>query len=298
MQSNILQKTQSQIVVSDNQQQFQRTQPIFQIRKTAPRHLNYTHIQASTSQLRSPKYRFNSANMMRNQISHKRVPTAPTFKLGEVTRALSARKPNNVPAIRINFDRIDTSPEQAMNHKTNKADTARMLKLSSRNDKNKPRKSSLLMVNPDIISTNFSSRRSSNISNYNLSLRSSRRSSRNSTGRSDNSKNSAAGKGPTINIFKEIGNSIQDIRPDPIKVAQRELEAQQEDYRSNVLLDFDRSNIRTSASLNRAIQTDKEVTKSIEASQMLNKLYKSQIDGFNKICEDRLNSPEVKNESC
>jgi len=147
------------------------------------------------------------------------VPTAPTFKLGEVTRALSARKPNNVPAIRINFDRIDTSPEQAMNHMTNKADTARMLKLSSRNDKNKPRKSSLLMVNPDIISTNFSSRRSSNLSNYNLSLRSSRRSSRNSSGRSDNSKNSAAGKGPTINIFKEIGNSIQDIRPDPIKVA-------------------------------------------------------------------------------
>jgi hypothetical protein len=30
---------------------------------------------------------------------------------------------------------------------------------------------------------------------------------------------------------------------------------------------------------------------------MLNRLYKSQIDGFNQMCEDRLKSPEVLNES-
>jgi hypothetical protein len=49
--------------------------------------------------------------------------------------------------------------------------------------------------------------------------------------------------------------------------------------------------------MSRAIKTEEEVGKTIQASQMLNKLYKSQIDGFNQMCEDRLKSPEVLNES-
>merc|ERR1712241_1500142 len=106
-----------------------------------------------------------------------------------------------------------------------KAETEAMLNLSSRNYKDKPLKSSLLMVNTDILSTNFSSRKSTNLSNYNLSRRSSRRSSPHSSGRSEISRKSAAGRGPTITIFKEIGKPVQDIRPDPIKMSQRELEA-------------------------------------------------------------------------
>ena len=159
---------------------------------------------------------------------------------------MSARKSNVVPAVRINFDRIDRSTEPAIINKMNAQESEVMLNLSSRKGKDEPRKSSLLMVNPDILSTNFSSRRSSNLSSYNLSRRSSRHSSRRSSGRSEISRNSAAGTGPTITIFKEIGKPTQNIRPDPIKTAKRELEAQQDDYRSNVLSDCDRSNIRTS----------------------------------------------------
>jgi len=44
MQINSLQKTQSQIVVSNGQQQMQRTQPLFQIRKTAARGLNFSNM--------------------------------------------------------------------------------------------------------------------------------------------------------------------------------------------------------------------------------------------------------------
>merc|ERR1711994_19450 len=106
-----------------------------------------------------------------------------------------------------------------------KKETEAMLNLSSRNYNGKPQKSSLLMVNTDILSTNFSSRKSTNLSNYNLSRRSSRRSSPRSSGRSEISRKSAAGRGPTITIFKEIGKPVQDIRPDPIKMSQRELEA-------------------------------------------------------------------------
>ena len=134
-------------------------------------------------------------------------------------RAQSARKPNNVPDIRINFDRVDRSTSPAIINKWIKTETEGMLNLSSRNYKDKPLKSSLLMVNTDILSTNFSSRKSTNLSNYNLSRRSSRRSSPRSSARSEISRNSASGRGPTITIFKEIGNPVQNIRPDPIKMA-------------------------------------------------------------------------------
>ena len=63
-----------------------------------------------------------------------------------------------------------------------------------------------------------------------------------------------------MSVFKEIGNPVQPKWVDPKVIAQRELEAQQDDYRSNVLSDCDRTNIRTSASLNRATKTDLEVT--------------------------------------
>merc|ERR1711981_496362 len=98
-------------------------------------------------------------------------------------------KPNNVPDIRINFDRVDRSTSPAIVNNWIKAKKEGMLNLSNRNDNDKPRKSSLLMVNTDILSTNFSSRKS------------------------------AAGRGPSITIFKEIGKPAQNIRPDPIKVA-------------------------------------------------------------------------------
>ena len=133
---------------------------------------------------------------------------------------MSARKSNNVPAVRINFDRVDRSTEPAIINKMNAQESEVMLNLSNRKGKDEPRKSSLLMVNPDILSTNYSSRRSSNLSNYNLSRRSSRRSSsRRSSGRSEISRNSAARTGPSITIFKEIGKHTQNIRPDPIKTA-------------------------------------------------------------------------------
>ena len=137
-------------------------------------------------------------------------------------RAQSARKPNNVPDIRINFDRVDRSTSPAIVNKWIKAETEGMLNLSSRNDNDKPHKSSLLMVNTDILSTNFSSRKSTNLSNYNLSRRSSRRSSPRSSGRSEISRKSAAGRGPTITIFKEIGNPVQNIRPEKPRLTRLE----------------------------------------------------------------------------
>jgi hypothetical protein len=154
---------------------------------------------------------------------------------------------NVVPAIQV---KVDRRTEPASINKMNATEKSSFLNLSSRNDNNKHRKSSLLAVNLDNLSTNFSSRMSSRRSSHLGSRRSSRRSSKRS------SISSAAGKGPTISVFKVIGKPPQPKKVDPAEVAQREHEAQQKDYRSNVLADCDRTNLRTSVSMSRAIKTD------------------------------------------
>lgn len=124
------------MVATEQKVRDERNQPLFQIRKYSRRQLNVMQTPVkSTAHLLTPKNRATNTNFS----SHRR------FKSSEITRATSARKPLNVPAIVVNLDQTTVSTSK-------NGGVEKVSSLLNRNN-SKARKSSLLVVNLDNLST-------------------------------------------------------------------------------------------------------------------------------------------------